>query len=102
MASHRIALPSAIAVALLTLAGCGSAEVSTEELETVVTEQMTQIAGQAPDRVECPDPLPAEEGSEIRCTLYAGEDRLGITVTSKGPDGDEVKMDIQADDELME
>jgi hypothetical protein len=103
----RSRLALATTVLALTLSGCsfsagvGTARVAPEELETTVTEQLTEYAGQAPDDVECPDALPVELDAEVRCTLTAGADRLGVTVTATKVDGTDVKLGIQVDDEVL-
>jgi hypothetical protein len=53
-----------------------------EELEKQSVTKLTQLAGQAPDAVECPDEgLKAEAGATQRCVVSAGEDKIGFTVT---------------------
>lgn len=89
-----------VAGSLLVLSGCGGqAEVSTDDLEEQITTQLTEQVGQAPDDVTCEDPLPAEEGEQVRCSLTAGESTYGIDVTASEVDGDNVRFDIQVDDE---
>jgi hypothetical protein len=101
----RLALAATLLA--LTLSGCsfsagiGTVRVTADDLEDQVTEQLTEYAGQAPDDVVCPDALPAEEGAEVRCTLTAGADRLGVTVTATEVDGTDVRLGIQVDDEVL-
>jgi hypothetical protein len=46
--------------------------------------------------VSCPD-LPATVGASERCTLQAGADTYGVTVTVTSVQGTDVKFDIQVD-----
>ena len=48
------------------------------------------------DEVSCPD-LPATVGASQRCTLRAGADTYGVTVTVTSVQGTDVKFDIQVD-----
>jgi hypothetical protein len=48
------------------------------------------------DEVSCPD-LPATVGATQRCTLRAGADTYGVTVTVTSVQGTDVKFDIQVD-----
>jgi hypothetical protein len=83
---------------------CGGDDVpvvSQSSLEDEVMQQMTEYAGVAPDKIECPeDGLRGEVGENVRCTLFAGGDTVGITVTVKSVDGTTVDFDIEADDEV--
>ncbi len=83
---------------LLLTAGCGQQEVSTADLEEQVSTQLEAQVGQAPDSVDCPDPLPAEKGEKVRCTLDAGGTKYGMDVTTTAVDGDNVKFDIKVDE----
>ena len=101
---------------VLLLAGC-SAEVSVgdqpsqpsdqatvaqAELEREVSDQLEREVGQAPDRIDCPGDLTGEVGTEMRCVLHAGPDRLGVTITVTGVDGEQVDFDIEVDEEMMQ
>lgn len=84
------------------LAGCGQAEVSTDDLEKEVSAQLEQEVGTAPKSVSCDDPLPAEKDAEVRCVLTAPDDtQIGLTVTTTSVDGDNVKFAVQVDEEPM-
>ena len=86
---------------LLGLAGCSS-QVTVDEaaLEDEVKRQLTETVGQAPDDIDCPGDLAGEVDQEIRCTLTAGEDEVGVTVTVTGVEGDQVDFDIEVDEEM--
>lgn len=67
------------------------------DVSAAVTEQLVAIAGQAPDKLTCPD-LPAEVGASVRCELVAGPDVLGVTVTTTSVDGGDVLFDFAVDE----
>ena len=66
--------------------------------KSVAQSVLTQLAadGKQVDEVSCPD-LPATVGASERCTLKAGGDTYGVTVTVTGVQGTDVKFDIQVD-----
>ncbi|RMI09115.1 DUF4333 domain-containing protein [Cellulomonas triticagri] len=82
-------------------AGVGTVRVAADDLESKVTEQLTEMAGQAPDALDCPEDLPGEVDASVRCTLTAGSDRLGVTVTVTEVEGTDVAFAIQVDDEVL-
>lgn len=96
--------PAVLASALLALSltACGSGgTVDQAELEENVQTQLSESVGQQAPEASCPDELKAEEGAETRCTMDFGEEgTLGVSVTVTSVDGDNVKFDIQADEEL--
>ena len=58
--------------------------------------------GVAPDSVDCPDPLPGEAGSSVRCTLTADGVTYGLTASSTGVTDGVVAVSVQVDDEPLE
>jgi hypothetical protein len=68
------------------------------EGRSVAQSVLTQLAadGKQVDEVSCPD-LAAEVGATQRCTLKAGADTYGVTVTVTSVQGTDVKFDIQVD-----
>ena len=68
------------------------------EGKSVAQSVLTQLAadGKQVDEVSCPD-LPAAVGATQRCTLRAGGDTYGVTVTVTSVQGTDVKFDIQVD-----
>jgi len=68
------------------------------EGKSVAQSVLTQLAadGKQVDEVSCPD-LPATVGASQRCTLKAGGDTYGVTVTVTSVQGTDVKFDIQVD-----
>lgn len=95
----RFAAPALAALALA-LTGCSqTVTVDEADLEAEVSRQLEASVGQAPDEIDCPGDLAGEEGTEMRCTLTAGEDELGLTVTVTGVDGTDVDFDVQVDEQ---
>ena len=66
--------------------------------KSVAQSVLAQLAadGKQVDEVSCPD-LPATVGASQRCTLKAGADTYGVTVTVTSVQGTDVKFDIQVD-----
>ena len=88
-----------LGAAALALTACSATPVvASDDLEEEVTARLTEMAGQAPDDVTCPDDLEGEVGNTTRCTLTAGADELGVTVTVTGVDGSSVDFDIAVDE----
>ena len=96
---HLLLAAAALAVGV----GCSSMPtVDKDDLEKEVSTQLEKTVGQAPDSVDCPEDLDGEKGATQRCTLTAGDDEVGLTVTVTGVDGSKVAFDIQVDDEVQE
>ena len=86
------------ATATATTAPAATAVAPTVAGKSVAQSVLTQLAadGKQVDEVSCPD-LPATVGASQRCTLKAGADTYGVTVTVTGVQGTDVKFDIQVD-----
>lgn len=84
---------------LLLLSACGAGAVSQEDVEQQISDALAEQVGQTPDKVECPDDLPAEVGAEMRCTLTAGGESIGLTVTVTSVEGTDVSFDFVVDEE---
>jgi len=95
----RLAGPALAALALLLSACSQSTTVDEKSVEDELSRQLEASAGQAPDDVDCPGDLEGEEGAEMRCTLTAGEDQLGVTITVTKVDGNDVDFDFQVDEQ---
>lgn len=63
--------------------------------EQTIKTKLTQQVGQAPDSIDCPDDLEGKVGATMRCTLKAGTDSIGVTVTVKEVNGTTVNFDIK-------
>lgn len=101
MTTRAAALVPVLAAAALALTACGT-EVPADELSEQVTSSLAEQVGQEPDAVDCPDPLPAEVGSEVRCTLTDGGTSYGVTVTSAGEQDGEVSFEVLVDEQPQE
>ncbi len=86
-----------LALAALALASCsfGPGAVAADEVETLLAEQYEKESGQAPDKVDCPEDLPAEKGAEIECTLTVDETELSLILTATTVEDDTVNFDIE-------
>lgn len=66
-------------------------------LEKKVADILEQEVGQRPDKIECPGDLEGTVGETMRCTLTAGTDQLGLTVTVHAVDGSNVDFGVKVD-----
>ena len=87
-------------MALVALAGCGDSTptVDQSKLEDEISSKLEAQVGTAPDDISCPGDLEGKKGTEMRCTLTAGEDELGVTVTVTRVDGKQVNFDAEVDE----
>lgn len=95
----------AASLVLLSAAGCSAGTkpeaVSGSELEKQVSAALEKQVGQAPDDMSCPDELKAEKGATTECTLTAGSDKLGVTVTTTSvTDAGKVNFNVKVDDQV--
>jgi Domain of unknown function (DUF4333) len=96
---ERVGGPPAVATPAATPdVDTDTATAPTVEGRSVAQSVLTQLAadGKQVDEVSCPD-LAAEVGATQRCTLKAGADTYGVTVTVTSVQGTDVKFDIQVD-----
>lgn len=97
MAARPVGVATGLFGLVLTLTGCSST-VDAADVETQISDQLEAQLGEAPDSVDCPEDLPAEEGAEIRCELTVAEETLGVTVTVTSVADNTVNFDIQVDE----
>ncbi|WP_255283757.1 DUF4333 domain-containing protein [Saccharomonospora azurea] len=94
-----------MAGAVLATGGCGGDPfLSQQELEKQSFRALTEMAGESPAKVECPERLKAEVGQTTRCVLTAKDGgQIGYTITVKSYDEDSnnAQMDIQVDETPM-
>lgn len=81
--------------------GGGADAVSASEVEDRISSDLEEQVGQEPDEVSCPDDLEAEEGATLECTLTAGTDELGVTVTVQSVEGDTVNYAFEVDQQVQ-
>ncbi|MER6973352.1 DUF4333 domain-containing protein [Nocardioides sp. NPDC000445] len=103
MTSKRVISGAFAGAALLITTAC-SASVSTggsleeTELEKQVSSLLEKQVGHRPDKIDCPGDLTAKEGTTMRCTLAAGGDELGVTVTVTEVKGTRVNFNLEVDE----
>ncbi|MDV6014715.1 DUF4333 domain-containing protein [Haloechinothrix sp. LS1_15] len=86
-------------------AGCGAGTdpapgLSQDEVETEAQEALEERVGARPEAMECDSGLGAEVDDATRCVLIAGGERIGLTVTVTGVEGD--RFDVEVDDVPLE
>lgn len=96
----RTLTPIVALAAAAALAGCQSSSprVAQADLESSIKTKLAEQVGQTPDAIDCPGDLTGEKGATMRCTLKAGADSVGLTVTVTSVEGTSVKYDIKVDD----
>ncbi|MCF6471286.1 DUF4333 domain-containing protein [Nonomuraea sp. MG754425] len=65
-----------------------------------ISDKLAANSGKRPDRVTCPQHLPARVGATIRCELTAGSDTLGVTVTAASVNGNQVNYRFKVDNNV--
>lgn len=89
--------------AVLAIGGCSSDPfLSQEELEKQSFDGLTEMAGESPAEVDCPEPLKAEVGQTARCVLTAKDGgRIGYTIEVTSYENGRAQMNIQVDETPM-
>ncbi|UGT63470.1 DUF4333 domain-containing protein [Nocardia asteroides] len=75
----------------------GDPKIDEADLEKSVSQTLAEEVGQTPDSIDCPGDLTGKVGTTMRCTLNAGGDTIGLTVTVTSVEGDTVNYDVQVD-----
>ncbi|MCW2835711.1 MAG: hypothetical protein JWN68_3664 [Nocardioides sp.] len=96
---QRLLMGPAVLLTMVALTACGANVVEQADVEKSVSDVLTEQVGTAPDAIDCPGDLEAEVGKTMRCTLTAGEDELGLTVTVTEVDGTDINYDVEVDSE---
>jgi sRNA-binding carbon storage regulator CsrA len=89
-----------VAALLAVLAGCGQT-VDSGDLTDQVSAAVQEASGSAPDGVDCPDPLDAEEGATTTCEVTVGDESGDVGVEVTGVDGDTAEFDVDVPEELQ-
>ncbi len=63
-----------------------------------ISDKLAAGTGKRPDRVTCPEHLPARVGATISCELTASSNTFGVTVTSVN--GKQVNYNFKVDDSV--
>lgn len=70
--------------------------------ETMLEERVSSIleeeVGQRPDKIDCPGDLAGKVGETMRCTLSAGTDEIGLTVTVTEVEGTSMNFNVEVDE----
>ncbi|HYQ76126.1 DUF4333 domain-containing protein [Cellulomonas sp.] len=103
--SAPVAVVPAVACLALATAGCsvsvratGDAGLSRSEVEARVDAVLEDRLGRAPEAIDCPEPLPAEVGAAVRCSVTVDEDAVGATVTATAVEGRDLELDVVVDE----
>ncbi|GIG34773.1 DUF4333 domain-containing protein [Cellulomonas pakistanensis] len=104
--STPVAVVPAVACVALAAAGCsvsvratGDAGLSGSEVEARLDRVLEDRLGRAPDAIDCPEPLLAEVGAAVRCTVDVPEGSVDAVVTTTAVEGHDVELDVTVDDE---
>jgi hypothetical protein len=93
---HALLIPCALAGLLIGTAGCSSGPktVSKSDVESQISQKMTDAAGNKPDSVSCPGALNATVGAKIDCDMKIKGKTYVVKVTVTSIDGDTAKFDM--------
>lgn len=69
------------------------------EVAQRISEELTELVGTAPEKVECPEDLPGTVSATMTCALTDGDVVLDVMVVVDEVDGDQVAFDIEVADE---
>jgi hypothetical protein len=83
-----------LATALLLGAACTvTRNLDTEELEQRIAAELQAQVGVTPTSVDCPDDVPAEEGTQFECTATS-DDGSTATITATVGEGSNVTWEV--------
>ena len=82
-------------IALGAGAGVASAAVSAQEMEQMISDQLTPQLGEQPDSVVCPTDLETDLGASVTCEVTAGGETHGVMVTVAAVDDAGVHLSMQ-------
>lgn len=98
----RTAALVSLLAASLALSACegevsfGGDTVSAGDIETEATTALTKEVGEAPESIDCPDDLDAEEGATTTCTLTDKRGKsFDMTATVSSIDGGTTNLEFQ-------
>lgn len=94
--ARALLIPCALAGSLIGTAGCssGSKTVSKTDVESQISQKMTDPAGNKPESVSCPDDLKATVGAKLDCNMKIKDQTYGVNVTVTSIEGDTAKFDM--------
>lgn len=74
-------------------------KLSANKLANTVAEKLAATTGQPKPHIACPENLAGKVGNTTRCKLAADDgSTLGVSVKVTSVDGDQINLDIKADD----
>jgi uncharacterized protein DUF4333 len=93
---HALLIPCAVAGLAIGIAGCspGPNRVSQSDVESQISQKMTDAAGNKPDSVSCPGALNATVGAQLNCSMKIKDKTYGVNVTVTSIDGNTAKFDM--------
>ena len=94
--AQALLIPCGLAGLLIGTAGCSSGPkaVSRSDVESQISQKMTDAAGNKPDSVSCPGPLNATVGAQLNCSMKIKDTTYGVNVTVTSVEGDTAKFDM--------
>jgi Domain of unknown function (DUF4333) len=94
--AQALLIPCAVAGLLIGTAGCssGAKTVSKSDVESQISQKMTDPAGNKPESVSCPDDLKAAVGAKLDCTMKIKDQTYSVNVTVTSVEGDTAKFDM--------
>jgi hypothetical protein len=94
--AQPLLIPCALAGLLIGTAGCspGPKTVSKSDVESQISQKMTDPAGTKPESVSCPDDLKATVGAKLDCNMKIKDHTYGVNVTVTSIEGDTAKFDM--------
>ena len=72
----------------------GLRTVSKSDVESQISQKMTDAAGNKPDSVSCPGALNATVGAQLNCSMKIKDKTYGVNVTVTSVEGDTAKFDM--------
>ena len=93
---QALLIPCALAGLLIGTASCSSGPktVSKTDVESQISQKMTDTAGNKPESVSCPDDLKATVGANLDCNMKIKDQTYGVNVTVTSIEGDTAKFDM--------
>ena len=94
--ARALLIPCALAGLLIGTAGCSSRPktVSKSDVESQISQKMTDPAGNKPESVSCPDDLKATVGAKLDCNMKIKDQTYGVNVIVTSIEGDTAKFDM--------
>jgi len=82
-------------IALGAGSGIASADVSAQEMQQMISDQLAPQIGAQPDSVVCPGDLATDVGASVTCQVTAAGETHSVTVTVASADDGGVQFSMQ-------